>query len=412
MKKKVCFVTSSFPCVSETFVVNHVLQAKLQGYDIQLLVDKKLSIDASSQKALLSKHAILNTVTQIDYAIPRSKLRRRFTAFIFIIKYLKYWLKIKEISFRKRFSTLPFQLHFYKQFQDIAVFHVQFAIAGLELAKMKSVGLLQGDVITTFHGYDAHYNSDETLGTLKARYQLLLKHSKYVTVNTPYLAERVNAIMPVESLAKVVVIPMGIDLDFFNPKYGKDLEGKSEIKLLSVGRLIELKGFTYAIQSVRKVIDMGFSVSYTIVGSGAFYDELKALIISLKLNNYVFLVGAKNQKEIKDLFESHDIFLMSSVADKTQRREAQGVVTAEAQAMGLPVVAFNNGGVPYTISPNETGVLVPEKNIEAYAMAIVELLKNPNTYRDMHLATRGFISANFCTTTLAKRFFSLYEGNL
>lgn len=410
--KTICFVVSSFPRVSETFVVNHVIEAKLHGFKTLLLTKRLLPINASSQKELLDKHAVLKSVTQIDYGIPRSKSKRRFKAFILIIRYLKYWFQFNNVSFRKRFSTLPFQLAFYNQFKEVSVFHVQFATAGIELAKMKAVGLLKGEVVTTFHGYDAHFNSEESLAILKKRYQLLLKHSKYVTVNTPYLAEQVDAIMPSSSMAKVVVIPMGINLKFFKPKYGKDIAGKTVVKLISVGRLIEFKGFAYAIKSIRKVVDMGFPVTYTIVGDGVLNDELQELIIRLKLVDHVFLVGAKNQNEIKGLFDTHDIFLMSSVADETQRRETQGVVTAEAQAMGLPVVAFNNGGIPYTIVPNKTGLLVPEKNVDAYAAAIVTLLEQPEMYIEMHLAARKFISANFCSTSLAKRFFELYNGVL
>ncbi|MBU2939564.1 glycosyltransferase [Lacinutrix sp. C3R15] len=406
--KTVCFVVSSFPRVSETFVTNHVIQAKLQGYSVLLLVKKKLPITESSQKELIVKHDLLKDIYTTDYKIPSARLKRRLLALVYIIKYLKYWFQVKDVSFRKRFSSLPFQLAFYNLFKDVSVFHVQFATAGKELAKMKAIGLLKGDVITTFHGYDAHFNSDAALEVLKKRYQLLLEHSKYVTVNTPYLAKQVNAIMPASSLARVVVIPMGIDLDFFKPKYRKDLVGKTTFKLISVGRLIDFKGFTYAIKSVRKVIDMGFPVRYTIVGAGVLNDALQDLIVRLKLEAHVFLVGAKNQKEIKDLFEAHDVFLMSSVTDSTNRAETQGVVTAEAQAMGLPVVAFNSGGVPYTILEGKTGFLVAEKDVTAYAEAIVKLLESPDDYSAMSSAAKAFVLQNFSSTTLATQFFELY----
>lgn len=406
--KTVCFVVSSFPRVSETFVTNHVLQAKLKGYNILLLVKKKLPIGESSQKELLIKYDILNHVHTIDFKMPKGTYKRRLQAFVFIFKYFKYWIQFKDIPFRKRFATLPFQLAFYSQFKDVSVFHIEFATAGIALAKMKAIGLIKGDIITTFHGYDAHFEDEAQLQTLKTRYQLLLQNSKYITVNTTYLSNNVKSFLDAENHAKIRVIPMGIDLSFFKPKQDKGIGVKTTVHLISVGRLIAFKGFEFALQSVKKVIDKGYDVTYTIVGEGKEKAKLSQMIMDLELEEKVFMVGVKNQKEIKALFETHDIFLMSSVTDSTNRAETQGVVTAEAQAMGLPVVAFNSGGVPYTILEGKTGFLVNEKDVTAYAEAIIKLLESPDLYKAMSTSAKEFISNNFCSTTLATHFFELY----
>jgi colanic acid/amylovoran biosynthesis glycosyltransferase len=406
--KTVCFVVSSFPRVSETFVTNHVLQAKLKGYDILLLVKKKLPIGESSQKELLINHDILKHVHTIDFKIPKDTYKRRLQALVFIFKYFQYWIQFKDLPFRKRFATLPFQLAFYSQFKDVSVFHIEFATAGIALAKMKAIGLVKGDLITTFHGYDAHFEDEFELQTLKKRYQVLLKNSKYVTVNTPYLANQVKLILEPHRSDMIKVIPMGIDLSFFKPKQHKDITVKTTVRLISVGRLIAFKGFEFALQSVKKIIDKGHDVTYTLVGEGEESAKLSQMIIDLDLEDKVFMVGVKNQKEIKALFETHDIFLMSSVTDSTKRAETQGVVTAEAQAMGLPVVAFNSGGVPYTILEGKTGFLVAEKDVTAYAEAIIILLESPNRYKDMSTSAKQFVSNNFCSTTLATPFFELY----
>src|SRR5690606_531712 len=103
---------------------------------------------------------------------------------------------------------------------------------------------------------------------------------------------------------------------------------------------------------------------YTIVGDGPLFQSLQDQIHSLRLQEYVALIGERSQQDIKILLESHHIYLMSSVTDSSGRCETQGVVTAEAQAMGLPVVAFDAGGVPYTILDGKTGILVKEKDVE------------------------------------------------
>lgn len=405
--KTVCFVVLGFPKITETFITNQVLQAKIHGYQTMILTERLMSFENSSQAELLTEHALLESTQVIDFKIPKNKIKRRAKAFVLILKYLKYWLRVKDISFRERFSMLPFQLAFYYQFKEVSVFHIQFALAGIQIAKMKSIGLLSGRLVTTFHGYDAHYENLEELSSLKLRYKLLLKESLYLTVNTAYLAKKILSFGAQASSIKI--IPMGIDLDFFNSKTEKRISLNSTIQLLSVGRLIELKGFEYAIKSIKLLVDRGYKVSYTIIGEGREKDSLLELITTLKLQDTVFLVGVKTQKEIKDLFEMHDIFLMSSITDKTNRAEAQGVVTAEAQAMGLPVIAFRSGGVPYTLLDTETGFLIEEKNVEAYAEAIRKLATNPVLYKTMSVTAKNFATENFSRKTLSAKFFDLYH---
>ncbi|WP_225035557.1 glycosyltransferase [Winogradskyella sp. SM1960] len=398
---------NKFPSISETFVTNHILQAKLHGYKVIVMTNIKLGLNNSSQKSLLSQHSILEKTYEVDYKIPKSKIKRRIKAFFLIIKFFKFWVRFKGGNTRKLFSTIPFKLGFYHQFKSISVFHVQFAKSGLELAKMKSVGLLKGKIITTFHGYDAHFKDDKGLSQLKQRYDLLFKMSESLTVNTIYLRDKVIALGGNPNGIKV--IPMGIDLHFFEAQKEKFFSDNSVVNLVSIGRLVSLKGFEYAINSVKVIVDKGYDVLYTIVGDGEEKDRLQQLIYDLELSNKVFLVGAKNQQEIKDLLEANHIFLMSSITDETNRSEAQGVVTAEAQAMGLPIVAFRNGGVPYTIDEGKTGVLVKEKDVEAYAEGIIKLIESPDLYVNMSKNAKEFVSENFCRETLSELFFKLYD---
>lgn len=405
--KTICFVVPSFPTVSETFVTNQLVQAKLYGYQVIILTKKQLSVSQSSQKELLEKHQLLESINVVDFKIPKQKIRRRFLAFVLILKHLKYWLRVNSKPIRERFSILPFQLEFYRQFKNVSVFHVQFAMAGVELAKMKAIGVLPGNLITTFHGYDAHFKGVDELAHLQQRYKVLLAESKYLTANTSYLTKKVEQLGAEAS--KIQTIPMGVDLKFFKPTQEKQILPNTKVNLLSVGRLVALKGFDYAIKSVKVLVDKGYDVQYTIVGLGAEKETLEQLIIDLKLTKQVFLLGAKHQNEIKQLLEKNEVFLMSSITDVTGRAEAQGVVTAEAQAMGLPIVAFKSGGVPYTVIDSKTGFLVLEKDTEAYAQAIIKIIDNPKLFKTMSKEARNFAMAHFSGEKLALDMMKLYE---
>ena len=100
---------------------------------------------------------------------------------------------------------------------------------------------------------------------------------------------------------------------------------------------------------------------------------------------------------------------MTSVYDKIGRRETQGVVTAEAQACGLPVVAFRSGGVPYTIEEGKTGFLAEEKNVLEFTQHLRKLCIDEPLRKKMGQNARKFIEDNFCLSKLAQKQISLYE---
>ncbi|MFL1012237.1 glycosyltransferase [Flavisericum labens] len=404
--KTICFVVPAFPVISETFVVNQILVAKQLGYAIKILTQRILPISASSQQELLEQEGLMDNVTELGYKIPKNKFERRIRALSYILTHFVAWNQVLHVQFRKRFSTLPFQMLFFDQFKDVDVFHVQFAQAGMELAKMKSIGVINAEVITTFHGYDAHFKNKTEQDKLTKRYKELLKLSSSITVNTTYLASIVKKIGVEE--AKLHIIPMGVDVNFFYNEKDRKLHFNKKVKLLSVGRLVSFKGFKYSIYAVKQVVDAGYDVIYTIAGEGQEEKDLKSLIETLDLKAHVIMLGKQTQNQVKALMQNHDIFVMSSIADSTGRQETQGVVTAEAQAMGLPVVAFKSGGVPYTISDKITGYLVEEKDTDALAQAVINILEMPDSYQKMSESAREYAVKEFSNAIMGQRFKMLY----
>ncbi|WP_460219707.1 glycosyltransferase [Psychroserpens sp. MEBiC05023] len=407
--KKICFVLPVFPAVSETFITNQIIQLKQKGYDVVILTHKLQSIEESSQKELILKYDLLKKVIEVDYEIPISKLSRLIKGLLPIVRYLKSWVKTPNISFRHRFINLPYLLKFYGKLRHIDVFHIQFAVGSRGIAEMTENGLLNAKVVTTFHGYDAHYSNENQLNSLKARYKTLFDISDFITVNTGYLVPKVIALGCDKQ--KIKTIPMGIDVNYFKSTDVKQLPLNDVVHLISIGRLKALKGFEFAIKAVKLLIDQEVKVNYTIVGVGNLYNRLQALITQLGLDNEIQLVGKKSQDELKTLLKTHHIYLMSSITNAKGQSEAQGLVTAEAQALGLPVVAFNSGGLSETILNNETGFLVPEKNIEAYANAILKLINDPDRYQEMSNLARDFVVEKFSNELMTSRFIKLYNAN-
>jgi colanic acid/amylovoran/stewartan biosynthesis glycosyltransferase WcaL/AmsK/CpsK len=402
MKPLVVFKTHSFPNVSETFIVNNITETIKSGYDVIVIVNEINNEQISSQDDIFKKYDLLRKIRCIQFI--KNKNYRILKALLYlcspliIIYFLKYCMLKKRISL-----TFVFILVFYRTFRTATVFHVHYADMIEPLFELKKIGFIKSRILVTFHGYDAHYlPKDEKLTSLLQDFK---SHIYGITVNSNYLKKKLVKKNFEES--KISIIPMGVDLRFFKPKRKKELR-IPPFKLITIGRLIELKGQELGIKAVSKLKEKGFDIIYTIVGEGSNYLVLRDVINELNMEDSIYLVGTKSQREIKDLLEEHHIYLMTSVIDSEQRREAFGIVSLEAQAMALPVIGFNSGGFPDTIVENVTGLLATEADVDDLCSKIEQLLEDKDLYRYISNNARLHISAHYSLNKINEEFIKFY----
>jgi len=158
----------------------------------------------------------------------------------------------------------------------------------------------------------------------------------------------------------IQIIPFGVDTDFFKPL--KLPKNEDMFQILSVGYLIERKGFEYLIRAMKEVLKKHKNARLKIVGSGPLENKLKNMIIKLELQNEVEIIKNVSDEELLRLYNSSDLFVLPSITDSQGNTEGLGVVLLEAMASGLPVIGSNVGGIKDIIVDNETGLLFQEKN--------------------------------------------------
>jgi glycosyltransferase involved in cell wall biosynthesis len=171
-----------------------------------------------------------------------------------------------------------------------------------------------------------------------------------------------------------VVIHDAVDVGWFEPPRQRDAAvGNADrpLRLLSVGRLHWKKGHEYAIAAARALVDRGIAVDYRIVGEGDQREATEHAIADLGLSGHVSLLGARNAEEVRELMAWADVFVHPSVT------EAFGVAAVEAQAMGLPVVCSDAGGLPENVIDGATGLVVARRDAAALARAIARLTREP-----------------------------------
>ena len=137
--------------------------------------------------------------------------------------------------------------------------------------------------------------------------------------------------------------------------------------------------------------------------------ELQELIADHHLENDIELKGALAQEEVlKELNAAH-ISLLPGIYDGNGRAETQGLVIQEAQAMGIPVVVSDAGGMKYGLIDGETGFVVREKQLKEFADRIEYLIRNENKRIEMGEKARTFIERNYDSKMLGDKLVSLYE---
>jgi len=249
----------------------------------------------------------------------------------------------------------------------------------------------------------------------------------------PYVMRRVSKVIALNNSAKslfisvgkveannIVVVPNGVDADFFSPneevreaarkEYG--LEGKSTV--LFVGRLAKLKGVEYLLRAADIVVNSTGcrDTSFVLVGPPTFdatekpisMEQLLSFIRKHGLEKDIILTGSLPLDEVKKLYAVADIFVLPSLA------EGDPLVTLEAMASGLPVIATKVGGIPNQVRDGWNGFLIDPGDEQQLADRIKYLIDNTEERQRIGRNSRKFAEEEFDWKKVAERLLLVYTS--
>ncbi|WP_166238562.1 glycosyltransferase [Paenibacillus turpanensis] len=256
--------------------------------------------------------------------------------------------------------------------------HAHFGPDGLTvlpLAEKLSIPLL-----VTFHGYDATVYDEYALKSkifshrnyAKKKNQLQASKARYIAVSHFIKQKMVESGFDPEHIIQHYI---GIDIDKFTPIP----DVPREDIVLFVGRLVEKKGCSYLISAMAEVQQRCPDVELIVIGDGPLRSELE-LEAKNKLKKFRFL-GFQPPKEIKAWMNKAKLFSVPSIIAENGDAEGFGMVFAEANAMGVPVVSFKTGGIPEAVLDGETALLAEEKDDKQLAEHIHYLLTDQEAWK-------------------------------
>lgn len=264
--------------------------------------------------------------------------------------------------------------HFKKQLNKIIdefkpdLIHCQFGIESLKLIdniENKTIPL-----VIQFRGYDASRMLNKK--SYVKQLQKVLNQENYYSI---FVAKslRENLKEHAINIENNIILHSGINLNKFIRE--EDVE-HNDFTFLQVSSLNPKKGHEYTLKAFAKFLSLQKSKEYKLIltGDGERKIQLVHLTKELKIENHVKFIGFVSPQEAKVLLQNADVFVHHSITPEDGDEEGIPNALIEAMAMELPVLSTYHAGIPELVSDGVNGYLVKEKDVDAYASRMSDII--------------------------------------
>lgn len=404
MKKKIMYLAPEIPALSATFVYNEILELKKKGYDIDITSVHRPETPASEE--------VYNRLGKdIFYLYDQSLFYCFFVCIKTLIISPKNTVKslmillgdMIRVGIKSRNSLGLLYRYLYSFVlapkiinQSIDHLHVHFAHVPSDIA-MYSAILTNIPFSITGHANDL-FERSWLLKEKVDRSQFFATISQY---NKDFLI-RLGC-----NKNKIKIIRCGIDTTAFNFRK-LELDNK-KIRIGSLGRLVEKKGFADLIKAVSLLKNNGALFEVEIAGDGPLKKKLANVVSELGLQDDVSLVGALSHDKVGEWLDSLDIFALACCEDENGDVDGIPVVLMEAMAKGVIVISTDVTGVKELVVNEKTGILVMPKDYEGLASAIITIAHESLEHKKVMVqAARKHVEKNFSIASNCEKLTQLF----
>jgi glycosyltransferase involved in cell wall biosynthesis len=386
-QKKIIYLLDSFPALSETFVLQEILELQRKG----LLIHVFSLFEPSAAEVAKGEWSASIPVTYVSHQSRSSLLimairRLRQSPWRFVRTAL---LTLAHHNLRTALSYLCYGVFVAEQIEGQRVdhLHAHFAMGGASVAQIVSL-LTAIPYSFTAHAYDIYLASRSTLAYKMRRAHFVVTCSSY---NKHYL----QALVEQQIGKRIHCIYVGLKLELFPAPTSVERRTAKVPCILAVSRLVEKKGLLYLVQACRKLKDQGYTVTCRIVGEGPQRPQLEQAIQQLDLTESVELDGSATHEQVIKMYQQIDIVALPCIIASNGDRDGIPNALMEALYMEIPVVSTPVSGIPELISEEKNGLLVPPQDASALASALARLLDDSALCHHLGQAGRKTIRERF-----------------
>lgn len=407
---RLAYLTGRYPAVSHTFVLREVEALRALGVEVTTLsihrADPANLLSDADRAAYETTYAVLparwgsllRSHARTLFSRPRrylatlalalrlspAGLRGRLWQFFYFVEAVILWRECHRRGVR----------HVHAQFADNAS-DVAMLIAELGGGRGAKAWSWSMGIHGPVEFYDVFRNR---LGAKVAR-------ARFVVCISDFGRSQTMSLVGEEHWAKIHVVHCGVDPAEFSPSSSSDRD-RGPLEVLTVGRLVNLKGHAVLIHAVRELVSRGQAVHSTIVGDGPARADLERLVERLELDEHVEFTGAIGQHRIRDFYAAADVFCLPSFG------EGVPVVLMEAMAMGVPVLTTRIMGIPELVEHETSGLLVRPGRIDELANALERLAGSPDERERMGRAGREKVGVEYDLRVSADHLHGIYSDAL
>ncbi len=287
--------------------------------------------------------------------------------------------------------------------------HAHFWMSGV--ATVAAASALAVPVVQTFHALGSvkrrHQGDGDTSPPERATLEPGLLEEVDLVIATSY-EEVVELDRLGADLARVEVVPCGVDLGLFQPDGDVEATTPGRARIVTLGRLVERKGMGDAVAAMAQLPDAELVIAGGPAAHELADDPEAARLLRLArrhgVEDRVVLRGQVERAAVPRLLRSADAVAC------VPWYEPFGLVPLEAMACGVPVVGSAVGGIRDTVVDHVTGLLVPPRSPDAVAAALAELLRRPHWRRAMGVAGARRAWARYAWPRIARSTLEAYTS--
>ncbi len=311
------------------------------------------------------------------------------------------WLRPLATRAFKRFGIIPRSWLKALQSHRPSLIHAHFGpdalFMGIPLSKALGIPL-----VVTFHGFDIMIDAPGSRYQTK-RHLLFQQAARVIAVSDFIANELARHGCPREKITRHYI---GIDLDAFSPISGEFVRKD----VVFVGRLTEKKGCEYLIRAMLQLAAGGCRQRLHIIGDGGLRHKLEEQ--ARPLGEQVVFHGRQGPAAVREMVGRAAVFCVPSVTSRSGDAEGLGMVNLEAMALGTPVVSTYHTAIPEAVPHGQAGILVPEADPDALALALARFLNDPALARQFGENGIAHVRRSFDIRTQCQALEGIYESVL
>ncbi|MEY4127004.1 MAG: glycosyltransferase [Flavobacteriales bacterium] len=278
--------------------------------------------------------------------------------------------------------------------QEFTIIHSHAAFMGGYIA-MKFSQYHGIPFLHTEHASGLHFNPKQYTSTDMRVLHKIYSNARNVLFVSRYSLSSTLKNLKLADSVRYDLLPNAIDNSFFEEPIIRD---SVPTNFLMVGDFLPVKNHELLFQAWIIVQDKYPVVNLTIIGDGIDKIELIKRFPSLNLDT-VTVLPRLNRAKLRKVMSTHEVILSSSIV------ETFGLSIAEAQALGIPAVVTNSGGVRDIITL-ETGIIT-EPSASAYAEGILQMIQSYHAYDSIRI--RQLASQRFASEVIMNQLNSIYQ---